>query len=66
MLINFQCRQCRILFDVDVGHITMSPEAQRPQFEHPLRCPHCGPRSMDQVWLTEVGQTQLTAALLTP
>jgi hypothetical protein len=66
MLINVQCRQYRLVFDSEVGQITMSPEAQRPQFEHPIGCPHCGPRSMDQVWLTEVGQTQLTAAVLTP
>ena len=66
MLINFQCRQCRLVFDGEVGQITMPPEAQRPQFEQPIRCPRCGRRSMDQVWLTEVGQTRLSAAVLNP
>ncbi len=66
MLINFQCRQCRNVFDGEVGQITMPPDAQRPQFEHPIRCPRCGQRSMEEVWLTEGGQTQLTAAVLTP
>ena len=66
MLINFQCHQRRIVFDSEVGHITMPADARRPQFEHPIRCPRCGQRSMDQVWLSEVGQTQLTDAVLTP
>ncbi len=64
MLINFQCRQCRVVFDSEVGEITMPAEAERPQFEHPIVCARCGQRSMDEVWLTELGQSQLTAAVL--
>jgi rubredoxin len=66
MLINFQCRQCRVVFDSEVGEITMPADADRPQFEHPIGCPRCGPRSLDEVWLTERGQSQLTAAVLSP
>ena len=66
MLINIQCRQCRIVFDSEVVDITMSADAPRPQFEHLIRCPRCGQRSLDEVWLTEVGQSQRTAAVLSP
>lgn len=66
MPINFQCRQCRLVFDSEVGHITMLANAQQAQFEPPIRGPRCGQRSRDEVWLTEVGQRQLSAAVLTP
>ncbi len=64
MLINVQCRQCRVIFDSEVGEITMPTEAERPQFEHPMVCARCGQRSVDEVWLTEVSQSQLTTAVL--
>lgn len=66
MLINFQCRACRRLFDSDVGHIDFPPEAERPQFEHLPVCPGCGQRTLNEVELTEVGQGQLTNAFLNP
>ncbi len=64
MLINFQCRQCRLVFDSEAGQITMPADAHRPPFEHPIGCPRCGQRSLDEVWLTELGQSQRTAAVL--
>jgi DNA-directed RNA polymerase subunit RPC12/RpoP len=64
MLINFECQGCQRIFDSDVGQITFQSGQERPTFEHPIRCPSCGPRTMDQVWLTETGQGQLTQAVL--
>lgn len=34
----------------------------RPVFGKEIRCPSCGKLSMDDVLLTEVGQSQLTEA----
>ena len=64
MLINVQCRQCQQIFDSDVGQVSFKLEADRPEFEQPIVCPQCGERTMDQVWLTEIGQGQLTEAML--
>lgn len=66
MLINFQCRACRTIFDSEVGRIDFPPEAQRPRFEHRPVCPRCGERTLDEVELTEAGQGQLTDAFLNP
>lgn len=64
MVINFECRTCQGIFDHDVGYVEMAPGAERPQFEHSIRCPACGERTLDQVYLTERGQGQLTEAIL--
>lgn len=58
--LNFQCKKCRSVFDFDVGNINFELVDERPQFENPIRCPRCGPRTLDQLILTEWGQTQLT------
>ena len=60
MVINFECRQCGFLFDCDVGTVTLSENYYRPNFEKEIICPKCGQRSMDEVLLTELGQSQLT------
>lgn len=64
MEINFQCRQCQQVFDSEVGQIRFEPGAERPEFEQPIACPACGERTMDEVFLTETGQGQLTEAVL--
>jgi transcription elongation factor Elf1 len=60
MEINFECKKCNKEFDCDVGKISLSENAMRPTFERTIICPRCGERSMDEVLLTELGQSQLT------
>lgn len=62
MNINFECRNCRRIFDSDVGEVTVPEDAMRPHFERAIVCPSCGARTMDEVLLTELGQSQLTEA----
>ena len=64
MVINFECRQCGFLFDCNVGTVTLPENAYRPHFEKEIICTNCGQRSMDEVLLTELGQSQLTQATL--
>ena len=64
MRINFQCRKCGVVFDCDVGTVTVSEESGRPVFEKSIVCPKCGLLSPDGVFLTELGQSQLTEATL--
>jgi len=64
MTINFECQSCGRDFNSDVGQIHFDPAAERPRFEKAIICPQCGPRTMDDVYLTEVGQSQLTAAMV--
>ena len=64
MEINFECKQCGGLFNCNVGTVTLPENAYRPHFEKEIICPNCGHRSMDEVLLTELGQSQLTQATL--
>ncbi len=60
--INFECKKCGKTFDCDVGIVTLPEDSERPCFEKKIICPVCGERSMDDVFLTELGQGQLTEA----
>ena len=62
MKINFECKKCGVIFDSDVGSVSVSENSFRPQFENEIICPKCGQRSIDDVLLTELGQSQLTEA----
>jgi hypothetical protein len=64
MVINFECKRCRRTFDCDVGSVILREDSDRPHFEKGLRCPTCGELTIDDVWLTELGQSQLTEATL--
>jgi len=64
MEINFECRKCGRIFDCDVGAVTLPEHSDRPRFENRIHCPMCGELTMDEVWLTELGQSQLTEATL--
>lgn len=64
MLINFQCKKCKKVFDSDVGLIKMNEQTLRPDFEKPITCPKCGTRTIDEVFLTELGQSQMTAVMM--
>ena len=59
--LNFLCKKCRIEFDSDVGEISFPIEENRPRFEKDIVCPRCGILTMDEVELTELGQTELGA-----
>ena len=62
MKINFECATCNIIFDLDVGNVSINESTCRPIFEKGIECPNCGKRTMDEVFLTELGQSQLTVA----
>ena len=62
MEINFQCKKCRKEFDCEMGTIRINVDTMRPDFENSITCPRCGSRTMDEVLLTELGQSQLTEA----
>ena len=62
MVINFKCTKCNQVFDSDVGKISINDKTMRPDFEIDICCPKCGKRSIDEVTLTELGQSQMTEA----
>jgi hypothetical protein len=62
MEINFQCRSCKRVFNCDVGSVDIDEVTLRPIFLNKIVCPSCGERSLDDVFLTELGQSQLTEA----
>jgi hypothetical protein len=64
MLINFECKRCRHVLDCDVGSVSMLADSDRPHFEKRLLYSTCGEVKIDDVWLTELGQSQLTEATL--
>jgi hypothetical protein len=64
MVINFECQKCGTLFDCDIGTVTFPEDSDRPVFQKEIICPKCGILSMDEVLLTEIGQSQLTEATL--
>lgn len=64
MEINFECKKCGGIFDSDVGAVGVDENTLRPQFQNEISCPCCGKRSIDEVLLTELGQSQLTQATL--
>jgi rubredoxin len=64
MVINFECQKCGALFDCDVGTVTLPENSDKPDFEKEIICPKCGKLSMDEVLLTEIGQSQLTEVTL--
>jgi DNA-directed RNA polymerase subunit RPC12/RpoP len=59
--LNFLCTKCRKEFDCDAGKISFPIGEKRPRFERNIVCPRCGVLTMDEVELTELGQTQLGA-----
>ena len=64
MIINFECKKCSDIFDSEVGTIKMNEQTFRPDFEKTIVCPKCGARTIDEVFLTELGQTQMTEATM--
>ncbi len=64
MKINFECKKCNNTFDCEMGQIGINESTMRPKFEKDIICPQCGKLTMDDVFLTEIGQTQMTQATL--
>ena len=64
MEINFECKKCRCIFDCDIGDVSLPENSDRPSLEKKIICPTCGERSMDEILLTELGQSQLTEATI--
>ena len=58
MIINFECKQCHCDFDSDVGRITFNENP--PKLEKKPVCPNCGEMTITEVYLSEIGQGQLT------
>jgi rubredoxin len=63
MEINFECQKCGTLFDCEIGTVTIAENSDKPDFEKEIICPKCGGLSMDEVLLTEIGQSQLTEVI---
>ena len=59
MEIDFECKKCGRLFDCDVGTVTLPENSDRPRFEQKIFCPRCGELTIDEVLLTELGQSNL-------
>lgn len=59
-VINFRCKRCWDYFDFDVGSISFELVDERPQFENQIKCECCGILTLDEVELTELGQSQLS------
>ena len=63
-ILNLVCLKCNKNFNANVGDVTFKfsfwKKNNRPTFEKDLQCPHCGKLTMDDVYLTETGQAQLT------
>lgn len=55
-LISFQCRKCKKKFDCETGKITFGFILD---FEKDIICPNCGKLGKEEIWLTELGQTQI-------
>ncbi|MDL1984245.1 MAG: hypothetical protein LWX54_08675 [Deltaproteobacteria bacterium] len=64
MEINFECQKCKTIFDCDVGQVSIDEKVMRPRFEKKLVCPKCGELTINDVYLTELGQGQLTEATM--
>jgi len=64
MVINFECKGCKKAFDCEMGRIGINEQTWRPDYEKPIICPRCGERTMDEVLLTELGQSQMTEATM--
>ena len=62
MEINFKCKTCNLIFDCEIGKVKINEKTMRPIFKEKIICPSCGIRTIDDVLLTELGQSQLTEA----
>lgn len=64
MEIRFECKKCRKEFNCEMEKIGINEQTMRPTFEKPIICPRCGKKTIDEVLLTELGQSQMTEATM--
>ncbi len=64
MEISFECKKCRKEFACQMGRIGINRQTTRPDFQKPIICPLFGERTMNEVLLTELGQSQMTEATM--
>ena len=60
--LNFECKSCHMHFDSYVGQISFDEDP--PRLEKKPVCQKCGERTIEEVYLTEIGQGQLTAIFM--
>lgn len=59
--INFKCKKCNKEFDFEVGIICFPANIDdKLNFEKDIFCPNCGKMKIDDLELTELGQTQVS------
>lgn len=56
-ILNLKCKRCGKTFDFNVGKITFG---NKLSFENKIFCKKCGLVEIDDLELTELGQTQVT------
>ncbi len=64
MEINFECKKCGGIFNCDIGAVKVNEKTFRPDCKKSIICPKCGIRTIDGVFLTELGQSQMTEATM--
>ncbi len=60
-ILNFKCKNCGTTFDFNVGKITFG---NKLSFENSVLCIKCGLVEIDDLELTELGQTQVAELFL--
>lgn len=64
MIIEFECLLCNKPFACDVGSVTIDEQEMLPSFSNKIYCPFCcNEKGLDDLNLTELGQSQLTRAM---
>jgi len=60
-ILNLKCKKCGTTFDFNVGKITFG---NKLSFENSVFCIKCGLVEIDDLELTELGQTQVAELFL--
>ena len=62
MFLSIECKKCKSEFDANVGAISFddSDVGPKPSFEKNPECNKCGELTINDIYLTEMGQGQLT------
>lgn len=56
-VLNFKCKKCKRMFDFETGNIVYGDVLG---FENKPECPNCGKLELNELELTEYGQTLVT------
>jgi len=64
-IINFKCKRCGKEFDFEVGKVRFTDNVDdMVYFEKEICCAKCGVLKLNEVELTELGQSQMTQLYL--